>query len=71
MVLDAVVDALSSGHLAGAALDVYEVEPIGDHPIVGFPNVILGSHNASNTWEACQRTHEAAIANLLRNLETV
>lgn len=70
VVLDAVVDALTSGQLAGAGLDVYEHEPIGDHAITRFPNVILGSHNASNTWEACQRTHEASIANLLENLGT-
>ena len=66
--LDAVADALQSGHLAGAGLDVYEEEPLGDHIIKTLPNVILGSHNASNTWEACQRTHEASIANLLEHL---
>ncbi len=68
VVLDAVMAALDSGHLAGAGLDVYEIEPIGDHPITGYDNVILGSHNASNTWEACQRTHEASIANLVEGL---
>jgi D-3-phosphoglycerate dehydrogenase len=66
--LDAVVAALESGHLAGAGLDVYEEEPLGDHPIRTLANVILGSHNASNTWEACQRTHVASIKNLLDNL---
>jgi len=30
--------------------------------------MILGSHNASNTFEACHRTHEQAIANLINNL---
>lgn len=69
VVLDAVTEALDSGHLAGAGLDVYEIEPIGDHPVIGYDNVILGSHNASNTWEACQRTHEASIANLLDGLQ--
>ncbi len=66
--LDAVADALQTGHLQGAGLDVYEEEPLGDHVIKTLPNVILGSHNASNTWEACQRTHEASIANLLEHL---
>jgi len=66
--LDAVADAIESGHLAGAALDVYEEEPLGQHRIKDFPNVILGSHNASNTHEACQRTHSASIANLLEGL---
>jgi D-3-phosphoglycerate dehydrogenase len=67
--LDAVVAALESGRLAGAGLDVYEEEPLGEHRIRTMPNVILGSHNASNTWEACQRTHVASITNLLDNLD--
>jgi len=66
--LDAVADAIESGHLAGAALDVYEEEPLGQHRIKDSPNVILGSHNASNTHEACQRTHAASITNLLEGL---
>lgn len=65
---DAVADALASGHLAGAALDVFEEEPLGDSVLKEFPNVILGSHNASNTEEACQRTHVRAIENLLQGL---
>lgn len=66
--LDAVADALESGHLAGAGLDVYEEEPLGDHRVKTLPNVILGSHNASNTHEACQRTHQASIDNLVAGL---
>lgn len=64
----AVVDAIESGHLAGVALDVYEEEPLTDDRIRHLPNTILGSHNASNTYEACHRTHEQAIANLIDNL---
>lgn len=65
---DAVVRALHSGHLAGAALDVYEVEPLEDDLIRSAPNMVLGSHNASNTLEACHRTHLASIANLVDSL---
>ncbi len=64
----AVADAIESGHLAGAALDVYEAEPLVDERIRTLRNTILGSHNASNTFEACHRTHEQAIKNLIANL---
>ncbi|MFT7476609.1 MAG: D-3-phosphoglycerate dehydrogenase [Verrucomicrobiales bacterium] len=65
---DAVADAIDAGHLAGAALDVFEVEPLADERMRNLANVILGSHNASNTYEACHRTHEQAIKNLVTNL---
>ena len=66
----ALVEALATGKLAGAALDVTEEEPLpaGD-PLRGFENVILGSHNASNTREAVRRTSERALENLLRELK--
>lgn len=66
---DALVEALQSGHLAGAALDVMENEPpLPGDPLLGLPQVILGSHNASNTFEASARVHVLAIANLAREL---
>lgn len=65
----AVADALSSGHLAGAALDVFEEEPLpADSSLRDFDNCILGTHNSSNTLEACHRTHAASIANLFTSL---
>ncbi len=64
----AVADALDSGQLAGAALDVFEIEPLIDDRLRSAPNLLLGSHNASNTFEACHRTHGAAIDNLIDGL---
>lgn len=62
---NALLNALAAGTIAGAALDVFEVEPLSsDDPLVTRNDVILGSHNASNAWEACQRTHYAALDNL-------
>lgn len=65
----AVVDALSSGQLAGAALDVFEEEPLpAKSPLRSFGNVILGSHNASNTQEAVIRTSAVALQNALTSI---
>ncbi|AUV80377.1 hydroxyacid dehydrogenase [Salinigranum rubrum] len=50
---DALVDALQRGEIAGAALDVFETEPIGsDHPLVGMDQVILSPHTAGSTRDA-------------------
>jgi phosphoglycerate dehydrogenase-like enzyme len=47
VVLDDLVAALREGKLAGAALDVYEIEPLPrEHPLWDFPNVILTPHTA-------------------------
>lgn len=55
--------ALTSGHVHSAALEVMEVEPLpADSPLRGFGDrVLFGSHNASNTVEAVNRTSAKAI----------
>jgi D-3-phosphoglycerate dehydrogenase len=66
------ITELQSGRLAGAALEVFETEPLPpDSPLRTLPNVILGSHNASNTAEAVTRVNRLAIDNLLSVLERV
>lgn len=50
---EALADALKSGHLAGAALDVFVKEPIpADHPFLKIPNMVLTPHLGASTVEA-------------------
>jgi phosphoglycerate dehydrogenase-like enzyme len=68
----ALATALDSGQVGAAALDVFEIEPLpSDSRLRRFDQVILGSHNASNTVEAGHRTSERAIDNLIRGLDEV
>lgn len=65
----ALVQALQEGKVAGAALDVFEDEPLpADSPLRQFDNCIFGTHNSSNTLEAVMRVNELAIRNLLDGL---
>lgn len=65
----ALVKALASGHVAGAALDVFEVEPLPrQSPLREFEHCIFGAHNGSHTRDAVLRVNELAINNLLAGL---
>ena len=48
-------DAIDSGKVAGAALDVFREEPITEHPLFGYPNVIVTPHLGASTVEATDR----------------
>jgi D-3-phosphoglycerate dehydrogenase / 2-oxoglutarate reductase len=52
---DALKAALDSGKVAGAALDVFTHEPVTDHPLFGYPNVVVTPHLAASTAEAQDR----------------
>jgi D-3-phosphoglycerate dehydrogenase len=68
---EALAEALATGRLAAAALDVFAEEPLPtEHPLRRFPQCVLGSHNASNTREGVLRTSELAVDNLLNGLES-
>jgi phosphoglycerate dehydrogenase-like enzyme len=62
--LDDLVAALQAGEIAGAALDVYEKEPLpGDHPLWTMPNVLLTPHMAGNGPYLDERRFEIIAGN--------
>ena len=64
----ALIKTLQDGHLAGAALDVFEMEPLPQDSDLMELNVILGSHNANNTEKAVEYVHLNTLENLYKNL---
>lgn len=65
----ALVTALSSGQIGGAALDVFEHEPLPlDSPLLKMDNVMLAPHNSNSSPAAWERVHWNTIKNLLDGL---
>ena len=65
----ALVAALQAGSIAGAALDVFEEEPLPHtSPLVSMDNVLLAPHNANSSPSAWERVHWNTIRNLLVGL---
>ena len=67
---EAMIEALQSGHIAFAALDVFQVEPLPkESPLWSMPNVLVNPHSASTAYAENARITEIFVANLKRFLD--
>ena len=65
----ALIEALQAKRLVGAALDVFEVEPLPlESPLMKMDNVMLAPHNTNSSPAAWERVHWNTIRNLLDGL---
>ena len=65
----ALVEALRECRIAGAALDVFEVEPLpDDSPLRSLENCLLAPHNSNSDPDCRRKVHESTIENLLKGL---
>ena len=62
---NALVDALKSGKLSGAAIDVFDNEPCTDSPLIGLPNVVLTPHTAPFTKENFREMNNRAAKSVI------
>ena len=63
----ALSDALKAGRIAGAALDVFEQEPVDPgNALLKMNNVVVSPHSAGTTWNTWYRRAEFAYANMKR-----
>ena len=67
---EALTRALQNNEIAGAALDVFEGEPLPeDSPLLGMGNVMMAPHNANSSPTAWEHVHENTIRNLVSELK--
>lgn len=68
----ALVRALQAKRIAGAALDVFEVEPLPlDSALLEMDNVLLSAHNTNSSPAAWERVHQNTLKNLFAGLDEV
>ena len=67
--MDALADALESGHLGGAGIDVWENEPVSDSPIHKFDNIAITPHLGASTKEAQTRAATQIAEYVIAGLE--
>ena len=67
--IPALADAIRSGKVAGAGIDVFEVEPCTDSPLIEFDNVVLTPHLGASTAEAQDRAGEQIAEFIVLGLE--
>ncbi|HLK15864.1 MAG TPA: NAD(P)-dependent oxidoreductase, partial [Fimbriimonadaceae bacterium] len=62
--------ALETGHIAGAAIDVYADEPLpASHPLRHAPRCVLTPHNAFNTVESAETMSRMSVENILAAMQ--
>ncbi|NTU71312.1 MAG: phosphoglycerate dehydrogenase [Coriobacteriia bacterium] len=67
--VEALADAVRAGKVAGAGIDVFEVEPCTDSPLIEFDNVVLTPHLGASTAEAQDRAGEQIAEYVVLGLE--
>ena len=67
---ESLIRALQLGNISGAALDVFEAEPLPlNSPLRSMENVMLAPHNSNSSPEAWERVHLNTVKNLFDALE--
>ena len=67
---DALIEKIKAGHIHGAGLDVFEVEPLpSSSTLRKMDNVLLGSHNANNVTSVVEAVHTNTLNNLFIHLD--
>jgi D-3-phosphoglycerate dehydrogenase len=68
IVLDDLINALRSGHLGGAALDTFPLEPLDPSLVVDVPNLLLSPHTAYYSEEAIAESQKKATTQIIKVL---